>query len=112
MGRQPVTHSAASGPPFHGLRTSGAIAAMPSARPNTPAAAPAARLITVRRAMPVSLPALTICATTVRRATSSDAPSWRCCTDTSSGKNLFTYAMTPMPSASTARPNVPPTIGV
>ena len=73
-GAQPVVHSAAFGPPFHGLRTSGAIAATPRPRPKMPAAAPAERMISSRRAMPVSLPAAASCAMTVLRATSSDGP--------------------------------------
>ena len=55
-----------------------------------PAAAPAARMIIERRAMPVSLPAAASCAITVLRATSGEGPSWRCCTETSTGKNFFT----------------------
>ena len=70
LGAQPVVHSAASGPPFHGLRTSGAIVATPRPRPKMPAAAPAERMISERRAMPVSLPAAASCAMTVLRATS------------------------------------------
>ena len=49
---------------------------------------------------------------TVRRATSSDGPSWRCWIETSSGKNFFTYWITAMPSARMPRPSVPPITGV
>ena len=52
------------------------------------------------------------CATTVFRATSGDGPSWRPCTETSSGKNFFTYEITAMPSVSTHRPKNPPISGV
>ncbi len=77
-----------------------------------PAAASAERVISERRAMSVSAPALASWAITVLRATSEEAPSCRCWIDTSSGKNFFTYTITPMPRASTATPKVSPMIGV
>ena len=77
-----------------------------------PAAAPAERMISLRRAMPVSLPAAASCAMTVLRASSVEGPSCRCCTETSSGKNFFTYEITAMPSVSTQRPKDPPISGV
>ncbi|OAP28180.1 hypothetical protein A4R44_01790 [Amycolatopsis sp. M39] len=74
---------------FHGSLMKDAIGRAATARPSAPAPAPAVRLISDRRAMPLRVPASARWARMVARSTSADGPSLRCCTEVSCGTNFL-----------------------